>query len=49
MMISFMSLQQTDETTSLIRMTIEIGVAMLVGVYYVGALIDKIHKIVNNR
>lgn len=38
-----------DETNSLIRMTIEIGVAMLVGVYYVGALIDKIHKIVNNR
>lgn len=38
-----------DSTTPLIRMTIEIGVAMLVGVYYVGALIDKIHKVVNNR
>lgn len=36
-----------DTTTSLIRMTVEIGVAMLVGVYYVGALIYKIHKIVN--
>ena len=38
-----------DSTTPLIRMTIEIGVAMVVGVYYVGALIDKIHKIVNAR
>ncbi len=28
-------------------MTIEIAVAMLVGVYYVGSLIDKIHKVVN--
>ena len=38
-----------DSTTPLIRMTIEIGVSMIVGVYYVGALIDKIHKMVNNR
>lgn len=38
-----------DTTTPLIRMTIEIGVAMVVGVYYVGSLIDKIHKMVNNR
>lgn len=36
-----------DTSTPIIRMTIEIAVAMLVGVYYVGALIDKIHKVVN--
>ena len=36
-----------DTSTPIIRMTIEIAVAMLVGVYYVGALTDKIHKVVN--
>lgn len=34
---------------SLGSMTIQIAVAMLVGVYYVGALLDKIHRVINNN
>lgn len=36
-----------DKTTPLLSLTVQIAVAMLVGVYYVGALLDKIHKIWN--
>ena len=36
-----------DRVTPLMSLTAQIGVAMLVGVYYVGALIDKIHRIIN--
>ena len=35
-----------DATTSLLRLFLEIAAAMLVGVYYVGALIDKIHSLI---
>ena len=37
-----------DKTTPVLSLTVQIGVAMLAGVYYVGALLDKIHKILNN-
>ena len=37
-----------DKTTPVMSLTAQIGVSMLVGVYYVGALLDKIHKILNN-
>ena len=36
-----------DPTTSLSRLFLEIAAAMLVGVYYVGALIDKLHSLIN--
>ncbi len=36
-----------DKTTPVLSLTVQIGVAMLAGVYYVGALLDKIHKILN--
>lgn len=36
-----------DVTTPLTSLTVQIGIAMLVGVYYVGALIDKIHRTIN--
>ena len=36
-----------DKTTPLLSLTVQIGVAMLVGVYYIGALIDKIHRMMN--
>jgi len=36
-----------DPITPLTSLGLQIAVAMLVGVYYVGALMDKIHKIVN--
>ena len=36
-----------DTATALSSLTVQIGVAMLVGVYYVGALLDKIHRIIN--
>lgn len=35
-----------DTKTSLLSLAIQVGIAMLVGVYYVGALLDKIHRIV---
>lgn len=36
-----------DTTTPILNLTFQIAVAMLVGVYYVGALLDKIHRIIN--
>lgn len=36
-----------DKTTPIMSLTVQIGVAMLVGVYYIGALVDKIHKAIN--
>lgn len=36
-----------DTTTPVMSLTVQIAVAMLVGVYYVGALLDKIHRILN--
>lgn len=38
-----------DTVTPLTSLTVQIAVAMLVGVYYVGALLDKIHRIWNGR
>lgn len=38
-----------DTVTPLANLSVQIGIAMLVGVYYVGALIDKIHRIINGR
>ncbi len=38
-----------DTTTPLTSLAVQIGIAMLVGVYYVGALLDKIHRIWNMR
>ncbi len=32
--------------TPLVNLAIQVGVAMLVGVYYVGALLDKVHRII---
>lgn len=37
------------KTTPLLSLTVQIAVAMLVGVYYVGALLDKIHRIWNGK
>ena len=37
-----------DTVTPLPGLSVQIGIAMLVGVYYVGALLDKIHRIINN-
>lgn len=36
-----------DTTTPVMSLTVQIAVAMLVGVYYVGALLDKVHRILN--
>ncbi len=36
-----------DVVTPLPSLTFQIGFAMLVGVYYVGALLDKIHRLIN--
>jgi hypothetical protein len=36
-----------DTATPVMSLTVQIAVAMLVGVYYVGALLDKIHRILN--
>ena len=38
-----------DTMTPLTSLTVQIAVAMLVGVYYVGALLDKIHRIWNKH
>lgn len=38
-----------DTTTPRLALTVQIAVAMLVGVYYVGALLDKVHRIWNGR
>ena len=36
-----------DTNTPVLSLTVQIAVAMLVGVYYVGALLDKVHKLLN--
>ena len=36
-----------DKTTALMSLTVQIGAAMLVGVYYIGALVDKLHRLMN--
>jgi len=36
-----------DKTTPVMSLTVQIAIAMLVGVYYVGALLDKVHRILN--
>ena len=36
-----------DTNTPVMSLTVQIAVAMLVGVYYVGALLDKVHRILN--
>ena len=38
-----------DTTTPRLSLTVQIAAAMLVGVYYVGALMDKIHRVINNN
>ena len=38
-----------DTTTPLLSLTAQIGAAMLVGVYYIGALTDKLHRIISHR
>ena len=38
-----------DTVTPLTSLAVQIAIAMLVGVYYVGALLDKIHRIWNKR
>ena len=36
-----------DTATPVMSLTVQIAVAMLVGVYYVGALLDRVHRILN--
>ena len=36
-----------DTNTPLLSLTVQIAFAMLVGVYYVGALLDRVHKLFN--
>lgn len=36
-----------DTSTPVLSLTVQIAAAMLVGVYYVGALLDKIHRLMN--
>ena len=36
-----------DVTTPVLSLTVQIAAAMLAGVYYVGALLDKVHKLLN--
>ena len=36
-----------DKTTPVLSLTVQIGASMLVGVYYVGALLDKVHRLLN--
>ena len=38
-----------DTQTPILSLTVQIGIAMLVGVYYVGALLDKVHRIWNRK
>lgn len=38
-----------DTTTPILSLTVQIAVAMLVGVYYVGALLDKVHRLLNTK
>ena len=36
-----------DMNTPVLSLTVQIAFAMLVGVYYVGALLDRVHKLLN--
>ena len=36
-----------DTSTPVLSLTVQIGAAMLAGVYYVGALLDKVHRLLN--
>lgn len=36
-----------DTATPVLSLTVQIGAAMLAGVYYVGALLDKVHRLLN--
>ena len=36
-----------DTMTPVLSLTVQIAAAMLIGVYYVGALLDKVHRILN--
>ena len=36
-----------DKTTPPMSLAVQIGAAMLVGVYYIGALVDKLHRLMN--
>lgn len=36
-----------DTSTPAMSLTVQIAVAMLAGVYYVGALLDKVHRLIN--
>ena len=38
-----------DKTTPLMSLTAQIAAAMLVGVYYIGALVDKLHRLMNRQ
>lgn len=38
-----------DTSTPIMSLTVQIGVAMLAGVYYVGAFLDKVHRILNRN
>jgi len=42
-----MLVMNLDKSTPVMSLTVQIAVAMLVGVYYVGALLDKFHRIIN--
>ena len=35
-----------DSSTSLWSLALQVGISMLVGVYYVGALMDKIQRVI---
>jgi hypothetical protein len=36
-----------DKTTPPMSLVVQIGAAMLVGVYYIGALVDRLHRLMN--
>ena len=36
-----------DNSTPVMSLTVQIAAAMLVGVYYVGALLDRVHRLLN--
>ena len=42
-----MLVMNLDTSTPVMSLTVQTAVAMLVGVYYVGALLDKVHRLIN--
>ena len=36
-----------DKTTPPMSLAVQVGAAMLVGVYYIGALVDRLHRLMN--